>query len=872
MADNYFINELGINVFTKNMTDQGYDRNEFTSQSITIYYRIRRSQVLWEYTNPDIKINIRFFDNSNYNTGWLTKQGDAGRYSYEGDDGIGRHTIVLPSNYLKPIQSITLYAKKSSNSGTAAEFSKTFNFINNSSGATFYKSIYFSGTSVAHGTQLSLVSGLVHPQYKTLYTTGEIPSICGYDYTNSGNTSSIYFGDGVGIENITTLTYSTYGATTPNRIKVYMCENNGQDAFELVRTLNQSSVYLRYNCITIPEKFRKKKIKVKAIYSIGYNDASGNYVVVGEYTRIVALTSMENISDFLDFSKLKISPNKILGENLNNDLMPYSMILSIEGEIQKKASITTLPFDIKKVKCELKQTINSLEDKASLSVEPVFLDDKYIVNAQGDYTPINAPEQIILSLQISSQFYNSSTTSKTFEYEYTGEVVQEPCVVSSRSFKYTINNIYNNVSFNKQDNPILLQDETINFIYDKAKIIFNPNDRSWDQNGQIVFQVSSETVENNSFKLDRQIKETDFRTITAYATIDDKKIYAPEEFTLQLGRKMPIEIDNSSYIQNNTLHYILLDNGGDQNKTTSSASFLDKSQNSLFRGKNQDLIITFYKGTIADKTLTISITPDNIVQYFKENQKKTQSLGTNFTIDKGWTGLSFYYNDIRSEIFPLKINAERPTLSFRKNGLIINGTKGEQLSDDTVVDINAFGKKKIKFNILNEENLSQTINSCNIEYQDGTEEGSQGAGFYFDGVNLQTLKNTTTENTQTIATILQALESQKLLIKSGSKDYKIYQAAITPDKNVTGSDSISITMDETIPDNAIIRTLLYTTRKTGVVGQFDVTKGTVTKNGNTFTIPYSYIYDCYAFTNDTSDGGGWVTVVAYVIIAFNSIT
>ena len=86
--------------------------------------------------------------------------------------------------------------------------------------------------------------------------------------------------------------------------------------------------------------------------------------------------------------------------------------------------------------------------------------------------------------------------------------------------------------------------------------------------------------------------------------------------------------------------------------------------------------------------------------------------------------MSFYYNDIRSKIFPLKINAERPTLSFRKNGLIINGTKGEQLSNDTVVEINAFGKKKIKFNILNEENLSQTINSCNIEYQDGTEEGS----------------------------------------------------------------------------------------------------------------------------------------------------
>lgn len=864
MADNYFINELGINVFTKKTTDQGYDRNEFTSQSITVYYRIRRSQILWEYTNPDIKINIRFFDNSNYNTGWLTKQSDAGKYSYEGDDGIGRHTIVLPSEYLKPIQEIKLYAKKSSNSGTAAEFSKTFNFVNNSSGATFYKSIYFSGREVEHGIQLSLVAGLVHPQYRTLGTTTEIPTIYGYNYTKTGDISSTYFGDGIGIENVPNLTYTTYGATTPNRVKVYMCENNGQDAFELVTTLNQSNVYLRYNCITIPEKFRKKKIKVKAIYSIGYNDASGNYVVVGEYTRIVALTSMENISDFLDFSKLKISPNKILGENLNNDLMPYSMILSIEGEIQKKASITTLPFDIKKIKCDLKQTINSLESKASLSVEPVFLDDKYIVNAQGDYTAIYAPEQIILSLEVSSEFYQTSTTSKTFQHTYTGGVVQEPCVVSSRSFKYTINNVYDKVLFNEQNNPILLQDETINFIYDKNNAIFNPNNRSWVQNGQIVFQVSNETVTDNKFSLSREIKETDFRTIVAYATIANEKIYAPEEFTLQLGRKMQIKIDDSSYIQNNVLHYILLDNGGDQNKTTSSSSFLDKSQNSLFRGESQDLTITFYKGTAADKTLTISITSENVVQYFKENQKKTQSLGTNFTIDEGWTGLSFTYNGLPSKIFSLKINTGRPTLSFRKNGLVINGKKGEQLSNDTVVEINALGKKKIKFNILNEENLSQTIDSCDIEYRD--ESDTNEPGFYFDDVNLKTLKAKTNDNTQTIGAILNAISNYEVLVSSNYRDYNVYEKSTSPQKNIPISNSITITFEKTIPANARIETFIYASRQAGAVGQFDITKGDYTINGNTITIPYTGTYDKNYFREDSEDG--IVRVTAYAIIVY----
>ena len=237
--------------------------------------------------------------------------------------------------------------------------------------------------------------------------------------------------------------------------------------------------------------------------------------------------------------------------------------------------------------------------------------------------------------------------------------------------------------------------------------------------------------------------------------------------------------------------------------------------------------------------------------------------------------------DITLPLIPI-VSGYRP-LGYRKHGIIINPQQQNEILDDGVTqkihakmpsDAEKKSAKIIDIQMHDKNDTIITDATCTIEYDDGTGQGNnqRDKGFYFDGVNLQTLKNTTTENTQTIATILQALESQKLLIKSGSKDYKIYQAAITPDKNVTGSDSISITMDETIPDNAIIRTLLYTTRKTGVVGQFDVTKGTVTKNGNTFTIPYSYIYDCYAFTNDTSDGGGWVTVVAYVIIAFNSIT
>lgn len=260
--------------------------------------------------------------------------------------------------------------------------------------------------------------------------------------------------------------------------------------------------------------------------------------------------------------------------------------------------------------------------------------------------------------------------------------------------------------------------------------------------------------------------------------------------------------------------------------------------------------------------------------------------GTGATIDltikyikpKMFLSADYTIFEIQLEDIPI-VSGTRP-LAFRRGGIIVNPQDQNEILDGATAErINLIlgtdnTGTAIEINAINVEN--QEVGSCKIEYRNDK--------FYFDGFNLQELQytiddtnhvltNKIDENTQTIATILQALQNQKLLIKSGSKDYDIYQASLAPEKDKTGSDSISITMNETIPDNAIIHTLLYTTRKTGVVGQFDVTKGTVTKNGNTFTIPYSYIYDCYAYTDDSpNSGGGQVTVVAYVIVAFNSIT
>jgi hypothetical protein len=68
MANNEFLDSLGISNITTSK-----EGNYYNSYSFTLYYRIRRSQVLWEYTNPDIKAIVNFNDGTSYSPGWKTK-------------------------------------------------------------------------------------------------------------------------------------------------------------------------------------------------------------------------------------------------------------------------------------------------------------------------------------------------------------------------------------------------------------------------------------------------------------------------------------------------------------------------------------------------------------------------------------------------------------------------------------------------------------------------------------------------------------------------------------------------------------------------------------------------------------------------------
>jgi hypothetical protein len=98
-------------------------------------------------------------------------------------------------------------------------------------------------------------------------------------------------------------------------------------------------------------------------------------------------------------------------------------------------------------------------------------------------------------------------------------------------------------------------------------------------------------------------------------------------------------------------------------------------ENSLMRNENtQNLLINFYKDNNLEGTFSIEITKENFKTYFKENTKISIKL-EDLEIEDDWNGIKFSYNEILSETYKLNIKTNRPTLAYRKNGLIINGVK-----------------------------------------------------------------------------------------------------------------------------------------------------------------------------------------------------
>lgn len=702
MANNEFLNSLGISNITT--SEEG---NYYNSYSFTLYYRIRRSQILWEYTNPDIKAIVYFSDGSSYSPGWKTKQGDSGNYKYEGDDGIGNYTISLPSSSFKRITSIELQARKSSSTSGDVDFNKIFSF---EVGKEFYSSIYFEGKEVREVGKFTLLGekkNYIEPQ-KQIMTTSTLPEIIGESYRGISS-SKLFFGDKIKIFRPSTFTYLGKSNLSPTKIQL-SARNVGSENFNsigepITAPTKNTTINNINNLLDDCGISKHEQIEFQAIFYVGEN---------GTYTYTTIMYQVEALNLYLDTSNLSIRPNKIVKENMDNDVLPFDIRTNVSGTIKIKEELkeNSFPFSIKTIQCKIsKKEKNDENEDIEISNEYTIFEQSTSNFVNIDFTSAEIGD-IIEPMNITLIFtvvpFLSSDNEKDYIYTYdVSQMVPEDKVISLRGIQYSIpNNIYNDKSF-RDGKPIVLKNETISFSCSTTNTIYNPNNRDWEIdegiNSKMKFYVDNEELVNGKFIQDQDIEQTIEKALIPMYVITEQKEGQTErkilienvysgQVSIRLGRTQKIEFVNA-YIQDQQLNYILSDNGGDQSSEISSTQYLE-NESSLYRGKAQELIINFYSNSSvsqASKTVTIASLND-VRKYFKENNKNTLSLsGMNL---EDITKISFTYNGIDSEEIEIIIKGKNPTLSLRKNGLIINGQPNQQLKGTDFIEINALSTNK----------------------------------------------------------------------------------------------------------------------------------------------------------------------------------
>lgn len=698
MANNKFLDSLGIS----NITTSG-EGNYYNSYSFTLYYRIRRSQILWEYTNPDIKAIVYFSDGSSYSPGWKTKQGDSGNYKYEGDDGVGNYTISLPNSSFKTITSIELQARKSSSTSGKVDFNKIFSF---EAGKKFYSSIYFEGKEVREVGDFTLSVRYIEPQ-KQVMTTSTLPEIIG-ESSRGISSSKLFFGDKIKIFRPSTFTYLGKSNLSPTKIQL-SARNVGSENFnsigEPITAPTKNTTINNINNLLDDYGISKdEQIEFQAIFYVGEN---------GTYTYTTIMYWVETLNLYLDTSNLSIRPNKIVKENMDNDVLPFDIRTNVSGTIKIKEELkeNSFPFSIKKIQC-----IITGEEKDE---NGVIIPDEYTIFQQStsnfvkiDFTSteignIKKPTNITLIFKVVP--FLSSDTEKDYIYTYkVSQMAPEDRIISLRGIQYSISNVYVDDESFKDGKPIILEGETISFSCSTTKTIYNPNNRDWemdeDINSKMEFYIDGFKLEGGQYNQNRNITQTIEKTlIPKYVVTEDKilieNVYSGQA-SIRLGRTQKIEFINA-YIQDQQLNYILSDNGGDQSSEISSTQYLE-DESSLFRGESQELTINFYSNTDKVSGKVEIASEDDARKYFKENNKNTLSLSeiifSEINLEdinlEDVTEISFTYNKIESERIEITIKGRNPTLSLRKNGLIINGQPNQQLEGTDFIEINALSTDK----------------------------------------------------------------------------------------------------------------------------------------------------------------------------------
>lgn len=701
---------------------------------------------LVKWIDFDLKIIIKDTSNNVIYSDYSWVRVDENNYKYDTNSNYGKYAIVKASRSISQAHNIgiiEIYCKRGRSSST--EYSK---IIDITSLNLFYKNIEINSSNSGYNKirYTAAVPETIYPSNKcTVSNPGDI-SVKGCGRVNASYRNSKYH---MGALEITFTGVNYLGETVfPDKIEI--TDGTFSKSFP-VGAGNKA-----YNRILIIDANQQ----IKSPYWIKYY--IGNAVYIKEFSETSGFYPLSAfVEQELILTELNIEAYNILSTNY--DGMNYSIIQRslVQGKIKlKDDNISPYNFNINDKNYYINENIKTAY---TFSNNIITLKDNIPFGNQ-NYSSVSGWEND------SFVFFTPGT-----EYKLKIQVIQRFDsslqwleIPISKYINYSAAPLIFTKALNYQisygeDNPydnllILNPKETLKVNINKNYIFFPALQKKWGDNVldncnyQIYYDLSNEqnsTISNNSnsLVLNTNYSQTHEQIISGLNTYTkflkfglkvtqgSNSIFNPME-SIRIGRVQPMKI-SSCQIKGNVLTYYLSDYGGDKTASIPASTFIPYDS-SLSRSGNESLTLIFKDssgeqlGNLVINTQLLG-SKEEARKKFYENVpiKLPLTLWTTNTeiiakISKIEGVYNYSYSGSNSDqitTFTLESNqidnvTNNPTLSIRKNGVIINGKPGQELTEVLDDNKNPIGKYYIEINALDNNDrfiLKYPNGNCQFE-------------------------------------------------------------------------------------------------------------------------------------------------------------
>lgn len=713
--------------------DGGSQKIYYESKTINFIIAFERDVGLLNYLvkwiDFDLKITIK--DTSNNviysDSSWVRV--DENNYKYDTSSNYGQYAIVKASRSISQASNIgiiEIYCKRGSSSST--DYSKIIDITSNN---LFYKNIEINSSNSGYN--------------KTRYTTSVPKTIYASNkctVSNPGNISVKGCGGSANYRNSKyhkgsleiTFTGVTYLGETVFPDKIEITDGTFSKSFTVGAG---NKTYNRILTIGANQQ-------IKSPYQIKYY--IGNAVYIKEFSETSGFYPLSAfVAQELILTDLNIEAYNIL--SMSDDGVDYDITQRslVQGKIKlKDDNISPYNFNISNKNYYISESVKTgytfsnniitLKDNIPFGNQNYSSTDGWKNNTSVFFTP---GTEYKLKIQVIQRFDSSTEWIEIPISEYINYSAAP--LIFTKALNYQVS--YDEA--NTYDNLLILNPkETLKVSINKNYIFFPALQKKWGDytlnncNYQIYYDLSDEqnsTISNNSnsLVLNTNYSQTHeqitsgLNTYTKFLKFGLKVTQGSNSIfnsmgLIRIGRVQPMEI-SSCQIKGNILTYYLSDYGGDKTANLPASTFIpydsslsrsgDENLTLIFKddsgvqlgrlvidtqllGSKEEARKKFYENVPIKLPLTLLTTDTEIIAKISQIEGIYNYSYSGSNLDQTTTFI------LTSDQIDNVTN--NPTWSLRKNGLIINGKPGQQItpvseSDDTAgkyfIEINALDAK-----------------------------------------------------------------------------------------------------------------------------------------------------------------------------------